>query len=294
MGGEGTTRELFQSTSGYVAPLWERMIGIGSVLLCLIGLPFGLLALWRHHRHQIVAWLLGGMAGLYFATLALRLVPAAWETGNRASVFMFIGLAFTLGLGGITLLKAQRLGKFGPVIFSGCAAIIFMGGIIAGWSPQLRLALPYQVAVGSQRIEPAGASVARWTYDALGPDHRMMADEVNGRYLMAYGEQFSRAGRYSGIKDLLLLDHVSAWMLEVFQNEEIEYVLVDRRQVSFDNMIGYYFDQTGGRPLPAKALFEPEIYEKFDRQAKVSRILDAGYIVLYDVRELVDYDSEDD
>ncbi|MBP7694679.1 MAG: hypothetical protein KA764_22340, partial [Anaerolineales bacterium] len=36
--GEETSRELFRSTTGYVAPVWERVAGISSVVLALIGL----------------------------------------------------------------------------------------------------------------------------------------------------------------------------------------------------------------------------------------------------------------
>ena len=32
----------------------------------------------------------------FFGALALRFAPAAWETGNRAGEFFFIGLAFVV------------------------------------------------------------------------------------------------------------------------------------------------------------------------------------------------------
>ena len=50
----------------------------------------------------------------FFATLALRLAPAAWETGNRAGEFLFIGLAFVIALTGLqnwAPRKRQWLGR---------------------------------------------------------------------------------------------------------------------------------------------------------------------------------------
>ena len=44
-----------------------------------------------------------GAAVAYFAMLGLRLSPAAWETGNRASEFLFLGLAFVLAFAGVEL-----------------------------------------------------------------------------------------------------------------------------------------------------------------------------------------------
>ena len=62
------------------------------------GLPFGLRALWRRYRREPFALLFGLAAIAFFATLVLRLVPPAWETGNRLSEFLFVGLAFVLAL----------------------------------------------------------------------------------------------------------------------------------------------------------------------------------------------------
>ena len=39
--GELVGRQLFRSAAGQTAPLWEQAAGYGSVLLVLLGLPFG-------------------------------------------------------------------------------------------------------------------------------------------------------------------------------------------------------------------------------------------------------------
>jgi hypothetical protein len=280
-------RELFRSSTGEVSPLWERAVGIGSVILCLAGLPFGLRTLWQRHRHTVLAWILGASAVGYFATLPLRLVPQAWETGNRASALMFIGLAFVLALAGLELWQPRRLRGLGQALFAGAAVIVFCGGLIAGWAPQLRLAHPYEVAVGNRILEPPGLSVARWSASMLGPGNRFGADVANCRYLLAYGMQSPVCGSEWQMNLLLNAKAIGPGQLQLIRDTGLLYILVDRRLLSRDDMAGYYFDQTGGGPLPASALYPPQVYLKFDGQGQVSRLLDSGDIVLYDEKAVV-------
>jgi hypothetical protein len=286
-GGGGGGRQLFQSSSGSVAPLWERAVGFGSVLVCLAGLPFGLRSIWQRHRQTILAWLMGGGALAYFAALPLRLVPKAWETGNRASVLMFLGLAFVLAVGGLELWRPSRLPGLGRAIVAGGAILVFMGGIIAGWAPDLRLAHPYEVVVGSERLEPQGLSVARWSAAMLGPGNRVGADVANCRYLLAYGMQYPLCGSEWAMHLLLTAKRIGSGELQLIRDEQLQYILVDQRLISQDAMAGYFFNQTGGGPLPATALFAPQLYEKFDVQPQVSRLVDTGNIVLYDEKALL-------
>jgi hypothetical protein len=53
-------------------------------------------------------------------------------------------------------------------------------------------------------------------------------------------------------------------------------------------MAGYYFDRLEQGAIPNAALFEPEVYEKFDREPKVSRLMDSGNIVIYGIGALGD------
>ena len=195
--GEAGTRQLFQSSGGYVAPVWERLTGIGAVFLMLLGLPFGLRSVWRQLRDHPVALMFAGAAAAYFAMLGLRLSPAAWETGNRASEFLFIGLAFVLALAGVELWNARRSPRLARIVALGGVAVIFVGGIIAGWSPDLRLARPLQVDVNGVTIRPQGFAAAHWMDNVLGPNHVMGTDESNARLLQTYGQQQAYTGSLS-------------------------------------------------------------------------------------------------
>jgi len=286
--GEESGRQLFVSSSGHVAPLWERVTGIGSVLLCFLGLPFGLYQVWRALRHSPLALLLSGAALAYFGILGLRFVPAGWETGNRASAYLFVGLSFTLSLGFVGFWMQARTSWLGRCVFAGYVAIIFIGGVIAGWPPALRQAQPYWIESSGQTLAPQGITVADWARTVLGPGHSIAGDDANGRLLMVYGEQHALIGKHPDVVTLLQEPTLNKWQRQEIQKWAIQYALVDRRRISWDSMAGYYFDHLEQGAIPNAALFEPEVYEKFDREPKVSRLMDSGNIVIYGIGALGD------
>jgi hypothetical protein len=283
MGGDASTRELFQSAGGYVAPVWERLVGIGSIVVMLLAMPFGLRKIWQNFRSNMIALMLTGAALAYFAVLGLRLSPAAWETGNRASEFLFIGLAFVLGFAVQELWDRQRAPRLSRAIVLGGIALIFVGGIIAGWSPTLRLSQPLRVNVENVVIEPQGFAAARWLRTTLGPGNQVATDESNARLMLAYGEQLPLAGRYPDIKDVLGTSDFPDWQVGLLGDWSIQYIAVDRRLISSNNMTGYYFDQTSTNTLPGTDLLDPEVFGKFDKPTAISRLFDSGNIVIYDV-----------
>lgn len=282
--GEGQGRPLFVSATGYVAPLWERLIGIGAVVLSLLGLPFGLAQIWRRARTNVPALLLA-MAGMgYFAVLGLRLTSASWEIGNRASAHLFMGLAFILAMAVERLWINRWQSWQGRTLFAAGLAVIFAGGLIAGWSPQLRLAQPYLMATAQQPVETQGLATAQWMHSTLGPGHTVAADETNGRYLLAYGEQYPYVGRYAFVRDILTNPQLDQWQMTAMAQWDLEYVVIDRRRSAWDNMAGYFFERTVAQP--ETRWFPREAYEKYEHQATASRVMDSGDIVIYDVGAL--------
>ena len=85
-----TGRVLFTSTTGVVAPLWERLVGISSVLIIILGILSGLIAIWKSNRTNSYMIVLAGVATLYFITLGLRFTGGGWEIANRSSEFLFV------------------------------------------------------------------------------------------------------------------------------------------------------------------------------------------------------------
>jgi hypothetical protein len=282
--GEANTRQLFQSPSGNVAPILDRVAGFGSVLLMLLGLPLGLRAIWRHFRDHPVALIFAGTAIAYFAMLGLRLSPAAWETGNRASEFLFLGLAFVLAFPVLELWDARRMPRLSRVAVVGSVIVLTVGGAVAGWAFGLRLGRPLQVDVGNVVIRPQGFAAASWMRDVVGPGHTVATDQSNARLLLAHGQQTAYAGRYPDVEDLLGMVEFPPWQVELLQEWNLQYILVDRRTISRNNMEGFYFDETNGNPLAPIDLLDPKVYGKFDRVQGIDRLYDSGNIVIYDAQ----------
>src|SRR5207302_2346355 len=95
--GETTGRQLFRTYSGDLSPIWQQVVGYASTVLILLGLPFGLVQIWRRHRANAAAVALAIGALAYPASLPFRLTSAGAEAASRATEFLFLGIAFVLG-----------------------------------------------------------------------------------------------------------------------------------------------------------------------------------------------------
>lgn len=282
LSGEAAPRQLFAPTPGAAgAPLLERVTGIASVLLLAAAFLFGLRAAWRGHRDDPVVMVLTVAAAGFFGTLALRFAPAAWETANRASEFLFLGLALVVALSGLDRWSPARLPWLGGGLTAACLAIVFAGGTIAGWSPDLRLAQPYRINAGGKGIEPEGRQLASWVIRRLGPGRHFAASSSDARLLASYAQAIAIEGESPNVKDVLQTSTLPGWELALLRRNRLRYVVIDRRRSSFDNLAGYFF-ATKQQLATAGALYPSAVVDKFDR-VRVSRIYDSGNVVVFDL-----------
>jgi hypothetical protein len=284
--GEAGPRHLFATdATGYKAPLLERAVAFGSVVLLAAGMPVGLRAIWRRYRSSPFALIFALAAIVFFGVLLLRFAPAAWETANRASEFLFIGLAFVLALVSVDRLRRRHPWIQGGVM-TGCFAIVFAGGVIAGWPPSLRLSQRYVVAAGSRDVESEPRQLARWAKTDLSPRQRVSASTSDARLLLTYGNQFAMTGHGGEDQpdtiDILQSPLLPGWQRADLRDYRIAYVVADDKLKSYSNDTGYYF---GLRPDVGKpdALLDPGAARKFDAFG-ADRVYDSGSIKVYDVR----------
>jgi hypothetical protein len=284
LSGEAAPRRLFATTGAYQAPLLERVTGVAAVLVFASGFALAVPILWRRYRHEPFA-LVFGVAGLgVFITYGLRFAPAAWETANRASEFLFIGLAFSLGLVTMRTYRSSRFPVAASIVRAACAiglTIAFAGGVIAGWTPSLRLSLPYEVKIGDATVYPQGRMLARWTRGNLASGQRFAASDADARLLNTYGRSFAIAGTFPDVLDVLQSATLPPWELKLLRDEDIRFVAVDRLKRSFNIETGYFFAVRGTNPqgdslLPASAA------TKFDA-IRAARWFDSGDIAVYDL-----------
>jgi len=284
LAGEAAPRRLFTTAGAHQAPLLERATGFAGVAVLAAGFALALPILWRRYRHEPFA-LVFGAAGLgVFVTYALRFAPAAWETANRASEFLFIGLAFSLGL--VTMradrpLRSPLVASVVGAVCAVCLAVAFAGGVIAGWTPSLRLSLPYRIKIGDATVYPQGRMLARWARSNLVSGQRFAASDADARLLNTYGGSFAIAGRNPDVLDVLQTTTLPPWELKLLRDQNIRFVAVDRRKRSFDIESGYFFG-VRGTDRQADSLVPVSVGTKFDA-IRAARPFDSGDIAVYDV-----------
>ncbi len=217
--GEAPPRALFanKGTETVETPAIARVVALLAVALLAVALPLGLLRLWRRHRSNPFALIFGIAALSFFGTLALRLAPAAWETGNRAGEFLFIGLAFTLASGGYELWRPTGRAWLGRTLLSAGLGVVLVGGAISGWPWDLQLAWPIRASAGGGTIVAPPLGVAEWAKRNLPEDERFAANPAEARLLMMPGRKSTLAGKTPDIEDILVESGLSGWELPLLE-----------------------------------------------------------------------------
>ena len=275
---EERSRQLFTSAStGKASPIWEQLVGISSVILIALGLPFGLYEIWEKHRDNIFALLLAAIALAYLPMQMLRFSRAGWETANRSSEFLFIGIGFVLALAIVNFGFSKWPGWRSNVVMAFLAVTLIFGGLIAGWPPRARMPHTYAVSVGSHVVKPQVVSVSDWLLKNLGPNNRMVASKADAKVLGAY-DQYPFTDNTSSVNKMFNTGGVGPAERTTLSRRNVRYVVSDRKLVSWDNMIGYYFYKPQDLDL-----IDLPVFQKFDGLEGAVRILDAGDIVVYDV-----------
>jgi len=271
-------RTPFSGPGDASTPIAERAVAFGSVLTLLALVLAGGWIVWFRHRRDPLTVVLAVAALAYLGTLPLRLIPDAWETASRASDFLFLGVALLAGLA-LSWQLERRPGMWTRGLAAALIALVVCGGIIAGWPSQSRLARPLKITVAGNEILSPSYAAADWTGAELGTGRRIGAEDSDARLLLTRARQTAIEGTNPDIQDVLRADLLEPWMPQLLRDEKIAYVVTDRRKVSSDNILGYFFDQGTPELWPAGAA------AKFDR-ADVDRRFDGGDIVVYDVRGL--------
>jgi len=282
LSGEAPPRQLFQKGSSAVGvtPLAARAVAVLAIGLLFAGLPFGLREVWRRHRRQPFAIVFGLAAIAFFATLALRLAPAAWETGNRLSEFLFVGLAFVLAY---AVLAAMRRWSSRPRLARGLLAaaisLALIGDAISGWPWDAQLSRPLKVSAEGGTIVSPPLAMAEWAaHDIV--RGRFAAPTADANLLLVPGNKSVLAGPYPDVEDILEDPDLGSWQLPLLRRHELRYVVSDLRPASSDGIRGYYF-LTGGSD---EGRLPRGVTAKFEGVPGVARIYSNGPITVFDLK----------
>jgi hypothetical protein len=282
IGGESPPRSVFQGSGSAVpaTPLPARALALLALVALAAGTPFGLRELWRRYRKRPFPIVFALAAIGFFGTLALRLTPPAWETGNRASEFLFIGLAFVLACAATAALRRwadRRLAR--PLVGAG-VALLLVGGIISGWPWDAQLSRPMRVAAGGGTIVSPPLGMAEWAHDRTG-DARFAAAIADAGLLLAPGDKVAVAGTSPDVEDIIDSEALEGWELPLLRENDFRYVVADRRQFSGDALRGYFFAHRGSL---ADEMKPTSLIAKFNRVPGAARVYTNGSITVFDLR----------
>jgi hypothetical protein len=286
--GEESGRELFKSRAGGASPVWEQLMGYGSVAVLILALLVGVAILWRTRRRNVTVVLLALTALAYPATLAARFTSFGAELSARSAEFVFVGLGF---VGAYALVWAMDSGRFrhwGTAAAMAVATIVFMGGVVVGTPYWARLPGPFLISADPRSVTPIGINTATWMRSHLGLDNKLMTDRVNRVLTKTYGLQhpISAVGDQIDVKSAFFSDTITGDIRRLLRKSGVKYVEADERLPASLPYVGVYVERgeltshTWNEPMSLTAI------TKWATMGSVDLIYDAGEIRLYNIQPL--------
>lgn len=281
-----SAKPLFADSAGTGPLPAEQLLLIASVLLSMASLlvVLGFIRTsWRAARPLAIA--LGIVGLLYPVVPGGHLTSATAEVGDRASGFVFIGLAAAIGMWWWARKRRPRT----VVALALAVTVTFLGSVVLGSGPASgQLPGPYQVSADARSVDADNIAAATWQATGLPADSVVYGDRVSGLLAAADGGQRTVLHVSTGldVSRLLLAPTFTSDDVALIRKAELDYLIVDERlstglpHQQFYIESGEYGGQDRTNPLTAAAV------TKFEAVAGVTRVYDNGSIVIYDVRGL--------
>lgn len=283
--GESAPRTLFGQASTIAetvgsTPLPARAVALLAIAVLGLLTLFGLRQIWRRERRKPLVVLFCVAAVAFFAALTLRFAPAAWETGNRAAGFLFIGLAFVAIYGAAELLSSGPNLLRRRLILTGALGIVLVGGAISGWPWDIQLARPVQATAEGDEIDSESLALAEFASERLSGS-RFAAPEGDARLLLEPGGQVAFGGQGPDVEHIVDEPELAEWQLPLLEKHHLPYLVADRRLNSEDTLRGQFFQVPGQY---GSQLREKGAVHKFAR-IPVGRVWHSGRLSLFNLRD---------
>lgn len=268
-------RRLF---GGYLpVPTYERVASFAAVIVL-----FGLFCAGTHAirvaLRRAEAWLLIGLAAIYFMSLPLvalrgdQVVKRFWE-------FAFIGLAPVCAVPLARLTRGRA-----PLRLAAAALmfVVFVGSGVARSGEHIRFPGPYLPTADPRSMTPDVVDAARWLRATNGPHHRIAGDHTLAVTFGSYGAQIPVTYEENGfpVWTVVAPERVTPAVLAEIRRARLEWIAVDLRSAGHFPLTGFYFNEAEpgayvDTELTLRAL------TKFD--GPFERSYDNGHVVLYRV-----------
>jgi uncharacterized membrane protein len=289
--GSGSARPLFQSYTGIPAPLWERLLTIAAQGLVMLGLPVGLLCLWKRHCSNALVCTFSVMALAYPLVQIFRFTTTGSELVDRSAAFLFISISSVLAILIIQLWPVRRLKRTHIMTLTSLLSVIFLGSTISGLGPGLAL-LPgkYMVLADSRSIEPEGIQAATWAGNHLGTGNRAEGDRINNILMATYGHQRIVTTIQDGVdgSPIFLAAQFNPDTVYILKSGNIRYLIVDMRISQHLPVLGFYYSESEFDAFKHRKPPNPQVLTKFDTVPRVNKIFSSGNIVIYDMEGVID------
>ena len=284
--GQNGSKQLFSGASES-QPLAARALAITSVVPILVLLVAGLRVIWRERVRDSLWLTLCCVAVLYPVSLGLRLTQAGSETSQRASEFVFLGVAF---LAAVLVARRSDRGRWvlPRIALTVAALLTFVGAFLLGELQATRQPGPYLVGAEDRSVTPQGVAAAGFAAAHLPPHSRVLSDRTTATLLGSYGGMDPIFGRYADISlpRVLFAPRFEHADERVIHGQSLSFVVVDRRLSREIPLIGYYVESDEPGAFLRRRAVGPAVLEKLRSVPNVSKIYSNGQIVVYDTSEL--------
>lgn len=224
-------------------------------------------------------------AGYPFAMLA-SLSSGSSQVGERATTFIFFGMAIVIGIWLATRISMRRslLERAATLLI---ATVCFLGGMIFGSGPDVTYVPgPYLVGANQRSVSAPSLAMAQWASTHLLRGSNVAADRQNGALLADFGD-LNFVTNISGLTDptpLFFSQHFDPYERSLIRKDHIRYIVVDRRLASSLPLFNSYIEPGEAKPGTRLTLAE---LSKFDSLPGAIRVYDNGPIQVYDVSHLL-------
>ena len=285
LGGQGN-RALFKSSAGAASPHWDiALILMATAVWCLVLVPALYSVVFKRTvRGGLLRYIPALIAALFPLSVLANVSSASKEVADRATAFIFFGVAVVVGAW-----LAQRLSRDRRVVEKAAtiavAIIVFLGSFLFGNGPLTSLLPgPYQVGADSLSYGSPSLALAHWADTHLPAGSNVAADRDNGVMLNALGgvNAVSPLGGQINPELLYFDSRLSIYDIFLIRKDDIRYLVTDDRLAEGLPLYGTYI--AAGEP--SRRLTKEDL-DKFDTYPFIKRIYDNGPIQVYDLTGLL-------
>ncbi|HET8909854.1 MAG TPA: hypothetical protein VFN23_00220, partial [Ktedonobacteraceae bacterium] len=279
-------RKLFSAQGAPPAPLWDRLLMLGSVGLVTFGIFLGVVSLWKQWRKHALIIVMSIVALASPVTQLFRFTNYGAEITDRSAAFLFIAISFVLAVLISRLWPVQRFNWRAAAIISCLMTVLVLGGTLLEIGPAYSsLPGPYTVIADGRSVEPIGIAAANWSLVHLGSGNRFASDRMNQIVFGTFGKQYIVTQPQDGFRTAPIFFDLPLTSKDVnnLEDANIKYLISDQRLSTSLPLLGFYFETDEPNAFHQRQPISRAALTKFNNIDLINKIFDDGTLLIYDV-----------